>query len=67
MKPTPDMRVILNFLQQVDKSSTQEIAFCTSIAEWRVEIDVEDMADEEWVDISTDSDDNTVVAITRTS
>ena len=67
MNPTSDMRVILNFLQKVDKSSTQEIAFCTSIAEWRVEIDVKDMADEEWVDISTDSDDNTVVAITRTS
>ena len=67
MKPTPDMRVILDFLQQTDKSSTQEIAFCTSISEWRVQIDAEDMADEKWVDISTNSDGNTVVAIKKTS
>jgi predicted nuclease with TOPRIM domain len=67
MELTADMQAILNFLKRFGVGSTAEIAFCTLIAESRVEIDVKDMADECWVSLSTDSEDNTVAKIVNHS
>jgi len=67
MEPTADMQAILTFLKLFEVGSTAEIAFCTLIAEWRVEIDVQDMADEGWVRLSTDRASNTIARIVNHS
>lgn len=67
MEITTDMQAILDFLKLFGVGSTAEIAFCTLIAEWRVEIDVQDMADEGWVSLSTDSASNTIARIVNHS
>lgn len=67
MEITPEIQAILGFLKCFGKGSTAEIAFCTLIEEWRVEIDVQDMSDEGWVRLSTDSNDNTVATIVNHS
>ena len=67
MEITTDMQAILDFLKLFGVDSTAEIAFCTLIAEWRVEIDVQDMADEGWVSLSTDSASNTIARIVNHS
>jgi hypothetical protein len=64
---TTDMQAILDFLKLFGVGSTAEIAFCTLIAEWRVEIDVQDMADEGWVSLSTDRASNTSARIVNHS
>ncbi|WP_445244503.1 hypothetical protein [Microcoleus sp. OTE_8_concoct_300] len=61
------MQALLDFLKLFGVGSTAEIAFCTLIEEWRVEIDVQDMADEGWVSLSTDSENNTVARIVNHS
>ena len=63
MEVTPEIQTILDFLKLFGVGSTAEIAFCTLIAEWRVEIDVQDMADEGWLTLETDSEDNIVARI----
>ena len=67
MEITTDMQALLDFLKLFGVGSTAEIAFCTLIAEWRVEIDVQDMADEGWVSLSTDSASNTIARIVNHS
>lgn len=67
MEITPEIQAILDFLKQFGKGSTAEISFCTIIAEWRVEIDVQDMSDEGWVRLSTDSENNIVATIVNHS
>ncbi|MEG4576744.1 hypothetical protein QUA56_29315 [Microcoleus sp. N3A4] len=67
MEITPEIQAILDFLNIFGKGSTPEIAFCTLIEEWRVEIDLEDMADEGWVRLSNDSNDNTIAKIVNHS
>ncbi|MEG4445053.1 hypothetical protein QUB47_23500 [Microcoleus sp. AT9_B5] len=67
MEITPEIQAILDFLKQFGKGSTAEIAFCTLIAEWRIEIDVQDMSDEGWVRLSTDSENNIVATIVNHS
>lgn len=67
MEITADMQAILDFLKLFGVGSTAEIAFCTLIAEWRVEIDVQDMADEGWVRLSTDRASNTIARIVNHS
>lgn len=67
MEITTDMQAILDFLKLFGVGSTAEIAFCTLIAEWRVEIDVQDMADEGWLSLSTDSASNTIARIVNHS
>ncbi|MEG4594176.1 hypothetical protein QUB00_20545 [Microcoleus sp. F8_C2] len=57
------MKVILDFLKQFEIGSAPEIAFCTQIQEWRIEIDLQDMAEEGWVELSTDSEGHTVARI----
>ncbi|MEG4084911.1 MULTISPECIES: hypothetical protein [unclassified Microcoleus] len=61
------MQAILDFLKLFGVGSTAEIAFCTLIAEWRVEIDVQDMADEGWVRLSTDRASNMIATIVNHS
>jgi hypothetical protein len=63
MQPTDDLQVILDFLKQFGVGSLPEISFCTQIEEWRVEIDLQDMADEGWVTLSTDREGHTVARI----
>lgn len=60
---TDDMETILDLIELVGPSSTSAIAFCTSIAEWRVEIDIQDMADAGLVTLSKDDDYNTIATI----
>ncbi|MEG5033267.1 hypothetical protein [Microcoleus sp. AT3-D2] len=67
MEITPEIQAILDFLKQFGKGSTAEIAFCTLIEEWRVEIDVQDMADEGWVRLSSDSESNTIATLVNHS
>ncbi|MEG4532993.1 hypothetical protein [Microcoleus sp. D2_18a_D3] len=67
MELTADMQAILDFLKRFEVGSTAEIAFCTLIAEWRVEIDVQDMADEGLIRISKDSASNTIARIVNHS
>ncbi|MEG4177920.1 hypothetical protein [Microcoleus sp. S13_C3] len=67
MEITTDMQAILDFLKLFGVGSTAEIAFCTLIAEWRVEIDVQDMADEGWVRLSTDRASNMIATIVNHS
>lgn len=67
MELTADMQAILNFLKRFGVGSTAEIAFCTLIAESRVEIDVQDMADEGLIRISKDSASNTIAKIVNHS
>jgi hypothetical protein len=63
MQPTDDMKVILNLLKQFGVGSIPEISFCTQIEEWRVEIDLQDIADEDWVILSADREGHTVARI----
>ncbi|MEG3898992.1 MULTISPECIES: hypothetical protein [unclassified Microcoleus] len=67
MEITPEIQAILDFLKLFGVGSTAEIAFCTLIAEWRVEIDVQDMADEGLIRISKDSASNTIAKIVNHS
>ncbi|MEG4044626.1 hypothetical protein [Microcoleus sp. Pol17_C1] len=67
MEITPEIQAILDFLKQFGKGSTAEIAFCTLIEEWRVEIDVQDMADEGWVRLSSDNESNTIAKLVNHS
>lgn len=67
MEKTDDMKAILNFLNEVGVATIQEISFCTEIAEWRVEIDLEDMRDEGWVMISVDNESNSVAWVKSTN
>ncbi len=63
IQPTDDMKVILNFLKQFGVGSIPEFFFCTQIEEWRVEIDLQDIAEEGWVTLSTDREEHTVARI----
>ncbi len=67
MEPTADMQAILKFLKIFGVGSTAEISFCTQIEEWRIEIDLQDMADEGWLTLSTDCQGNTVATIIKPS
>ena len=63
MEPTNDVKTILEFLKEFGVGSVPEISFCTLIQEWRVEIDVQDMGDEGWLELSTNDQEHTVARI----
>ncbi len=63
MQPTDDMKIILEFLKEFGIGSAPEIAFCTLILEWRIEVDLQDMADEGWIELSTNDEGHTVAKI----
>jgi hypothetical protein len=63
MQPTDDMKVILNFWKQFRVGSIPKISFCNQIEESRVEIDLQDIAEEGWVTLSTDREGHTVARI----
>jgi len=63
MQPTADMQAIFDFLKLFRVGSTPEISFGTQIEEWRLEIDLKDMADGGWVTLSTDREGHTVARI----
>ena len=67
MEPTADMQAILDFLKLFGVGSTAEISFCTKIEEWRIRIDLQDMADEGWVTLSADREGHTVAKIIKPS
>lgn len=61
MELTEDMKAILAFVDRFKIVSVPEIAFCTLIEDWRIEIDIADMADAGLIELSTNSDDSQIV------